>query len=184
MALPPHGAQGPEEELTHPLRLHWEYLSYLFRKLPALSSNEELERGYRDFLQVSNSPKPPIYLVDRDRVVDTGRRRATVLYDEELEHGYRDSLQVGGLMHTPKFDCSKEVPARQHWTTPSGTVVQRKVQHKLLVVLANMHLWANKKTPMTFRPRPSLTLWRPLEQSPLQPLQDTPGRGVPNAATF
>jgi hypothetical protein len=41
-----------QEELAHPMRLHWEYLSYLFRKLPALSANEELERGYRDFLQV------------------------------------------------------------------------------------------------------------------------------------
>jgi hypothetical protein len=41
-----------QAELAHPMRLHWEYLSYLFRKLPALSANEELERGYRDFLQV------------------------------------------------------------------------------------------------------------------------------------
>lgn len=49
------------------MRLHWEYLSYLFRKLPVLSANEELERGYRDFLQVLDPsarclapyPRPP-----------------------------------------------------------------------------------------------------------------------------
>lgn len=50
-ALMSAAAQG-QEELVHPMRLHWEYLSYLFRKLPQLSANEELERGYRDFLQV------------------------------------------------------------------------------------------------------------------------------------
>lgn len=49
-----HTRQG-QEELAHPMRLHWEYLSYLFRKLPQLSANEELERGYRDFLQVGES---------------------------------------------------------------------------------------------------------------------------------
>jgi hypothetical protein len=45
-----------QEAMAHPMRLHWEYLSYLFRKLPVLSANEELERGYRDFLQVPISP--------------------------------------------------------------------------------------------------------------------------------
>ena len=39
--------------MVHPLRLRWEYLSYVFRKLPALSATEELERSYRDFLQVA-----------------------------------------------------------------------------------------------------------------------------------
>lgn len=35
----------------HPLRLEWEYLSYMFRRLPAATSGEEAERGYRDLLQ-------------------------------------------------------------------------------------------------------------------------------------
>ena len=54
-----------QEAMAHPMRLHWEYLSYLFRKLPVLSANEELERGYRDFLQVLNSISTPGLLVFR-----------------------------------------------------------------------------------------------------------------------
>ena len=41
-------------EARHPLRVYWEYLSYLFQKVPALSAEEELEKGYKDFLQVGN----------------------------------------------------------------------------------------------------------------------------------
>ena len=37
---------------AHPLRAHWDYLAFLFRRLPALAPEEELERGYRDYLQV------------------------------------------------------------------------------------------------------------------------------------
>ena len=36
---------------AHPLRAHWDYLAFLFRRLPALAPEEELERGYRDYLQ-------------------------------------------------------------------------------------------------------------------------------------
>ena len=50
-----HLPDGQGAEAAHPLRLHWEYLSYVFRKLPALSATEELERSYRDFLQVAPS---------------------------------------------------------------------------------------------------------------------------------
>lgn len=42
-------------EVQQPLRIYWEYLSYLFQKVPALSAEEDLEKGYRDFLQVSTS---------------------------------------------------------------------------------------------------------------------------------
>lgn len=42
-------------EVQQPLRVYWEYLSYLFQKVPALSAEEDLEKGYRDFLQVSTS---------------------------------------------------------------------------------------------------------------------------------
>ena len=52
-----------QEAMAHPMRLHWEYLSYLFRKLPVLSANEELERGYRDFLQVLIFISTPVLLV-------------------------------------------------------------------------------------------------------------------------
>lgn len=40
------------EEVQQPLRVYWEYLSYLFLRVPALSDEEDLEKGYRDYLQV------------------------------------------------------------------------------------------------------------------------------------
>lgn len=53
---PSGGAGAPGRAEGHPLRLHWDYLSYLFRRLPELTGDEELERGYRDFLQACTVP--------------------------------------------------------------------------------------------------------------------------------
>ena len=54
-------ATGAETEPEQPLRVYWEYLSYLFLRVPALSAEEDLEKGYRDYLQVGNGPtKPPM----------------------------------------------------------------------------------------------------------------------------
>lgn len=47
---------GPSAGEAHPLRPYWEYLSYLFRKLPVLSSDEQLEADYRDYLQAPLQP--------------------------------------------------------------------------------------------------------------------------------
>lgn len=55
--LPTPVNAGSNGTALHPLRLHWEYLSYLFRRLPELTGDEEMERGYRDFLQAC-SPAP------------------------------------------------------------------------------------------------------------------------------
>lgn len=41
---------------AHPLRIYWEYLSYIFRKLPATSEHDAVEQGYRDFLQCPLQP--------------------------------------------------------------------------------------------------------------------------------
>ncbi len=38
---------------AHPLQLYYEYLSYLFRRPPLPQGQEEMEIGYRDYLQVS-----------------------------------------------------------------------------------------------------------------------------------
>lgn len=37
---------------SSPVRLYWEYLSYLFRRPDPIPQQEQLEMGYRDFLQV------------------------------------------------------------------------------------------------------------------------------------
>lgn len=42
-------------EVIHPLRVYWEYLSYLFRRQDPASPQEQLEMSYRDYLQVRNS---------------------------------------------------------------------------------------------------------------------------------
>lgn len=39
---------------VHPLRVYCEYLSYLFRKPPLPGGQEQLEVGYRDYLQVTH----------------------------------------------------------------------------------------------------------------------------------
>lgn len=39
----------------HPLRIYWEYLSYLFRKPPPPDASQLLEVSYRDYLQVHSS---------------------------------------------------------------------------------------------------------------------------------
>ena len=39
---------------VHPLRVYCEYLSYLFRKPPLPDGQEQLEVGYRDYLQVTH----------------------------------------------------------------------------------------------------------------------------------
>ena len=40
---------------AHPLQLYCEYLSYLFRRPPLPQGQEDMEIGYRDYLQV----RPP-----------------------------------------------------------------------------------------------------------------------------
>lgn len=47
---------GPSAALTHPLRQHWEYIVYLFRKIDPVSEQELVEAGYRDYLQAPLQP--------------------------------------------------------------------------------------------------------------------------------
>ncbi len=49
---------------THPLRPYFEYLSYLFRRPPLPEGQEEMEIGYRDYLQVL----PSFYLSNASSV--------------------------------------------------------------------------------------------------------------------
>lgn len=45
-------AEVAAKAAAHPLRVYCEYLSYLFRKPPLPDGQEQLEVGYRDYLQV------------------------------------------------------------------------------------------------------------------------------------
>ncbi|EIE25124.1 protein arginine N-methyltransferase 5 [Coccomyxa subellipsoidea C-169] len=55
-----HGVQSAASEAAaaavHPLRVYCEYLSYLFRKPPMPDGQEQLEVGYRDYLQAPLQP--------------------------------------------------------------------------------------------------------------------------------
>ena len=42
----------------HPLQPYYEYLSYLFRRPPLPAGQEEMEIGYRDYLQVRQPITP------------------------------------------------------------------------------------------------------------------------------
>lgn len=44
---------GTDPGADHPLRIYWEYLSYLFRKIDAANEQELIEIRYRDYLQVT-----------------------------------------------------------------------------------------------------------------------------------
>ena len=50
------GAAAAAAAATHPLRTHWEYVVYLFRKIDAVSEQELVESGYRDYLQAPLQP--------------------------------------------------------------------------------------------------------------------------------
>ncbi|KAK9820236.1 hypothetical protein WJX72_007776 [[Myrmecia] bisecta] len=52
----PEGASLHFAGETHPLRIYWDYLSYLFRKQQGPSEQEQLELGYRDYLQAPLQP--------------------------------------------------------------------------------------------------------------------------------
>lgn len=41
---------------AHPLRPYWEYLCFVFRKLPVLSEDARTESEYRDYLQAPLQP--------------------------------------------------------------------------------------------------------------------------------
>jgi protein arginine N-methyltransferase 5 len=41
---------------SHPLRVYWEYLSFLFRKQPVAKETDAIEFAYRDFLQAPLQP--------------------------------------------------------------------------------------------------------------------------------
>ncbi|GFH21885.1 protein arginine N-methyltransferase, partial [Haematococcus lacustris] len=49
------GGTAPSGE-SHPLRPYWEYLAYLFRKLPAIPDELRQEMEYRDYLQAPLQP--------------------------------------------------------------------------------------------------------------------------------
>lgn len=46
----------------HPLRIYWEYLSYLFRKPPPPDASQLLEVSYRDYLQVHFHPMTDVQM--------------------------------------------------------------------------------------------------------------------------
>ncbi|BDA41363.1 Protein arginine N-methyltransferase 5 [Coccomyxa sp. Obi] len=49
-------AEAAAKAAAHPLRVYCEYLSYLFRKPPLPDGQEQLEVGYRDYLQAPLQP--------------------------------------------------------------------------------------------------------------------------------
>ncbi|PRW56786.1 arginine N-methyltransferase [Chlorella sorokiniana] len=83
VAVGPGGAVAAAAAAEHPLRLYWEYLSFLFRKLPASSEQELVEMGYRDYLQ---SPLQPLQDNLESQTYETFERDATkyTTYEEAV----------------------------------------------------------------------------------------------------
>ena len=52
----PAEAAAAEDDKADPTRRRWEYLVYLFRKIPPTTEQELVEAGYRDYLQAPLQP--------------------------------------------------------------------------------------------------------------------------------
>lgn len=68
------GLKATQVADSHPLRVYWEYLSYLFRKQPAMGDQAILEMPYRDLLQ---SPLQPLQDNLESQTYETFERDAT-----------------------------------------------------------------------------------------------------------
>ena len=85
----PLNAISPQS--THPLRVYWEYLSFLFRKQPISSEQDSLEAPYRDFLQ---APLQPLQDNLESQTYETFERDGTKykVYGEAVEKALRDRV--------------------------------------------------------------------------------------------
>ncbi|KAL4443757.1 hypothetical protein ABPG75_011494 [Micractinium tetrahymenae] len=83
VAAGPGGAVVPVAAPQNPLRLYWEYLSFLFRKIEATSEQEVVEMGYRDYLQ---SPLQPLQDNLESQTYETFERDSTkyTTYEEAV----------------------------------------------------------------------------------------------------
>lgn len=112
--LPPPPAQPPSEfpslaesvatpstsaESSHPLRAHWEYLSFLFRKQPLASEQDALEAPYRDFLQ---APLQPLQDNLESQTYETFERDGTKykVYGEAVRRALLDRVSASEAAST------------------------------------------------------------------------------------
>ena len=86
-------AQDPK---GNPLRNYYEYISYLFRRMPALTENEEAELEYRDYLQ---SPLQPLQDHLESATYEVFERDATkyTTYEQAVFRCLQDRCE-GGLI--------------------------------------------------------------------------------------
>lgn len=84
----------------HDLRLEWEYLSYLFRRLPAATTGENAERAYRDLLQ---SPLQPLQDDLESTTYETFERDGCKYrqYQAAVEAALRDIAQNPAATDSP-----------------------------------------------------------------------------------
>ena len=136
---PHHGATEPNQAPTpakasassgqrmlaaadaHPLRPYWDYLAFLLRRLPPLAPEEEMERSYRDYLQVcggsllhSEARLPIICLIPTCFIMASCARRMLARCRCEgafsiLQRG--EALTVGLMLY--RFPCRSPVCLRQ-----------------------------------------------------------------------
>eukprot|EP00884_Botryococcus_braunii_P016344 jgi/Botrbrau1/3393/Bobra.0337s0034.1 len=113
VVLSPGGVVSPAE--LHPLRVYWEYLSYLFRKPPPLDEGQQLEVSYRDYLQ---APLQPLQDNLESQTYETFEKDGTkyLAYEEAIAQA------LGDRMRAPREPSSQDGPPGSP-PPPSPTVL-------------------------------------------------------------
>ena len=93
-------AQDPD---SNPLKPYWEYLSFLFRRMEALSENEQAEFDYRDYLQ---SPLQPLqdHLESATYEVFERDRTKYETYEEAVYRCLLDKFPLGKVIDGMTID--------------------------------------------------------------------------------
>lgn len=83
----------------HPMRLYWEYVSFLFRKQPATSEQDALEASYRDYLQ---APLQPLQDNLESQTYETFERDSTKyeVYGEAVRQALLDRVPAAAAAGT------------------------------------------------------------------------------------
>eukprot|EP00200_Dunaliella_tertiolecta_P003160 CAMPEP_0202343186 /NCGR_PEP_ID=MMETSP1126-20121109/3419_1 /ASSEMBLY_ACC=CAM_ASM_000457 /TAXON_ID=3047 /ORGANISM="Dunaliella tertiolecta, Strain CCMP1320" /LENGTH=662 /DNA_ID=CAMNT_0048934227 /DNA_START=1282 /DNA_END=3267 /DNA_ORIENTATION=- len=151
---------------AHPLRPYWEYLSYLFRKLPVLGSDEQLEADYRDYLQAPLQPLQDnlesatyeVFEKDTIKYVQYEEAVYRALCDRKACNGGKASpvvLMVVGAGRGPLVSASmrasarSQVPLRVYAVEKNANAVvhiqallrREGWQDKVTIVTADMRTW-------------------------------------------
>jgi protein arginine N-methyltransferase 5 len=122
---------------SHPLRVYWEYLSFLFRKQPVTGETDTLEFAYRDFLQ---APLQPLQDNLESQTYETFER------DSTKYKVYGEAVRQALLDRVPASEAATTVTVLMVVGAGRGPLVSASIA---AAVAANrrLRIWAVEKNP-------------------------------------